>query len=96
MTGCTRIDEWIAYRAPTGIYMFNLIGSSPPFKKLGFSVDLTEILSSVSYESYRCCMDGYEGQKEDDRIRRRGNHDVEAVLKEIERMNREVSMESEM
>ena len=41
-------------------------------------------------------MDEYEGQKEDDRIRRRGNHDVEAVLKEIERMNREVSMESEM
>ena len=94
MTGCTRVDEWIVYRAPIGIYMFNLIGSSPPF--IGFSVDLTEILSSVSYESYRCCMDEYEGQKEDDRIRRRGNHDVEAVLKEIERMNREVSMESEM
>ena len=94
MTGCTRVDEWIVYRAPIGIYMFNLIGSSPPF--IGFSVDLTEILSSVSYESYRCCMDEYEGQKEDDRIRRRGNHDVEAVLKEIERMNGEVSMESEM
>ena len=96
MTGCTRVDDWIAYRAPTGIYMFNLIGSSPPFKKLGFSVDLAEMLSSVSYESYRRCMEEYEGQKADDRIRRRGNHDVESVLKEIERMNIEVSMESEV
>ena len=50
MTGCTRVDEWIVYRAPIGIYMFNLIGSSPPF--IGFSVDLTEILSSVSYEEF--------------------------------------------
>jgi hypothetical protein len=96
MTGCTRVDDWIAYRAPTGIYMFNLIGSSPPLKKLGLSVDPVEMLSSVSYESYRRCMEEYEGQKEDDRIRKKGNHDVEAVLKEIERMNEEVSMGSEM
>nr|QNO51837.1 hypothetical protein FGALOIDC_00021 [Methanosarcinales archaeon ANME-1 ERB6] len=92
MTGCTRVDEWIAFRAPTGIYMFNLIGCSPPLKELGFSVDLAEMLSSVSYESYRRCMEEYEGQKGDDRIRRRGNHDVEAVLTEIERLNRAVSM----
>jgi len=39
MTGCTRVDEWIAFRAPTGIYMFNLIGSRPPLKELGFSVE---------------------------------------------------------
>ncbi len=96
MTGCTRVDEWIAYRAPIGIYMFNLIGSSPPLKKLGFSIDLAEKLSSVSYESYRRCMEEYDGQKEDDRIRRRGNHDVESVLNVIERMNKEISMESEL
>ena len=96
MTGCARIDEWIAYRAPTGIYMFNLIGCSPPLKELGFSVDLSKMLSSVSYDSYRQCMGEYEGQKEDDRIRRRANHDVEAVLEEIERMNSEVSLENEV
>jgi hypothetical protein len=39
MTGCTRVDEWIAYRAPTGIYMFNLIGSSPPLKKRNYSAN---------------------------------------------------------
>jgi hypothetical protein len=57
MTGCTRVDEWIAYRAPTEIYMFNLIDNSPPLKKLGFSVDVAEMLSSASYESYRQCME---------------------------------------
>jgi hypothetical protein len=72
--------------------MFNLIGSSPPLKELGFTVDLAGMLSSVSYESYRRCMGDYEGQKVDDMIRRRGNHDLEAVLTEIERLNREVSM----
>jgi hypothetical protein len=41
-------------------------------------------------------MEEYEGQKEDDRIRKRGNHDVEAVLKKIERMNREASIGSEV
>ncbi len=92
MTGCTRVDEWIAFRAPTGIYMFNLIGSSPPLKELGFTVDLAEMLSSVSYESYMHCMQDYDRQKEDDRIRIRGNHDVETVLTEIERLNRAVSM----
>jgi hypothetical protein len=96
MTGCTRVDEWIAYRAPTGIYMFNLIGSSPPLKEPGFSADMAEMLSSVSYDSYRRCMEEYDGQKEDDRIRKRGNHDVESVLKEIERMNREISVGSEV
>ena len=90
MTGCTRVDEWIAYRAPTGIYMFNLIGSRPPLKKLGFSVDVAEMLSSVSYESYRHCMEEYDRQKEDDRIRKGGNRDVEALLKGIEKMNRVV------
>ena len=39
MTGCTRVDEWIAYRAPTGFYMFTLIGSSPPLKEPGFYVE---------------------------------------------------------
>ena len=29
MTGCTRVDEWIAYRAPTGIYMFKATDFSP-------------------------------------------------------------------
>jgi hypothetical protein len=72
MTGCTRVDKWIAYRAPTGIYMFNLIGSSPQLKELGFSVDVAEKLSSVSYESYRQCMAEYDKQKEDDRIRKGG------------------------
>jgi len=96
MTGCTRIDEWIAYRAPTGIYMFNLIGSDPPLKKLGFSADPAEMLSSVSYESYRRCMGEYEEKKGDDRIRRRANHDVGKVLDEIERMNGEVSKGSEL
>lgn len=96
MTGCTRIDEWIAYRAPTGIYMFNLIGSDPPLKKLGFSADPAEMLSSVSYESYRRCMGEYEEKKGDDRIRRRANHDVERVLDEIERMNSKVSKGSEV
>jgi hypothetical protein len=91
MTGCTRVDEWIAYRAPTGIYMFNLIGSSPPLKKLGFSVDVAEMLSSVSYDSYRQCMAEYDRQKEDDRIRKGGNRDVVALLNEIERMNKEVA-----
>jgi len=91
MTGCTRVDEWIAYRAPTGIYMFNLIGSSPPLKELGFSVDVAEMLSSVSYESYRHCMEEYERQKEDDRIRKGGNRNVKALLKGIERMNKEVA-----
>jgi hypothetical protein len=38
----------------------------------------------------------YEVQKEDDRIRRRANHDVESALEEIERMNRAGSMESEV
>jgi hypothetical protein len=46
-----------------------MTGCSPPLKELGFSVDLAEMLSSVSYESYRRCMEEYEGQKEDDRIR---------------------------
>ena len=96
MTGCTRVDEWIAYRAPTGIYMFNLIGTCPPLKELGFSVDVAEMLSSVSYESYRHCMEEYDRQKEDDRIRKGGNRDVEALLKEIERMNKELSIGSEM
>ena len=96
MTGCTRIDEWIAYRAPTGIYMFNLIGSDPPLKKLGFSADPAEMLSSVSYESYRRCMGEYEEKKGDDRIRRRANHDVERVLDEIERMNSKVSKGSKL
>jgi hypothetical protein len=41
-------------------------------------------------------MEEYEGQKEEDRIRKRGNHDVEAGLKKIERMNREASIESEV
>jgi hypothetical protein len=41
-------------------------------------------------------MEEYNRQKEDDRIRRRANHDVESALEEIERMNREVSMESEV
>jgi hypothetical protein len=77
-------------------FFFNLIGSSPPLKELGFSGDLAEKLSSVSYESYRRCMEKYEVQKEEDRIRRRANHDVESVLEEIERMNRAVSGESEV
>ena len=50
------------------------------------------MLSSCSSESYRCSMGEYEGQKEDDRIRRRANHDVGEVLEEIERRNREVSI----
>jgi hypothetical protein len=96
MTGCTRIDEWIAYSAPAEIYMFNLIGSDPPLKGLGFSVDPAEMLSSVSYGSYRRCMGEYEEKKGDDRIRRRANHDVETVLEEVERMNREFSKGSEL
>jgi CRISPR/Cas system CSM-associated protein Csm5 (group 7 of RAMP superfamily) len=52
--------------------MFNLIGSSPQLKELGFSVDVAEKLSSVSYESYRQCMAEYDKQKEDDRIRKGG------------------------
>jgi len=54
------------------------------------------MLSSVSYESYRHCMEEYDRQKEDDRIRKGGNRDVEALLKEIERMNKELSIGSEM
>jgi hypothetical protein len=36
------------------------------------------------------------GKKRTIESEKRGNHDVEAVLKEIERMNEEVSMGSEM
>ena len=71
--------------------MFNLIDNSPPLKKLGFFVDVAEMLSSVSYESYRQCMEEYDRQKEDDRIRKGGNRDVVALLNEIERMNKEVA-----
>ena len=41
-------------------------------------------------------MEEYDRQKEDDRIRKGGNRDVEALLKEIERMNKELSVGSEM
>ena len=49
------------------------------FYFLGFSVDPAEMLSSVSYESYRRCMGEYEEKKGNDRIRRRANHDVATV-----------------
>ena len=49
MTGTIDADEWIVFHAPTGIYLFNLIGDAPPLEKLGFSSDLLEILSSVHY-----------------------------------------------
>ena len=53
---------------------------------------MAEMLSSVSYESYRQCMEEYDRQKEDDRIRKGGNRDVVALLNEIERMNKEVAV----
>jgi hypothetical protein len=53
MTGTIDADEWIVFHAPTGIYLFNLIGDAPPLEKLGFSTDLLEILSSVHYKTYR-------------------------------------------
>ena len=40
-------------------------------------------------------MEEYEKRKEDDRIRKRGNHDLDSVLKEIERMNEILSIGSE-
>jgi hypothetical protein len=91
ITGCSQMNEWILYRAPMGIYMFNLIGKNAPLEKLGFDTDLAKMLSSVSYETYKKCMEEYEMRKEDDRIRKRGNHDLDSVLEEIERMNKIVS-----
>jgi hypothetical protein len=91
ITGCSKMNEWILYRAPMGIYMFNLIGKNAPLKILGFDTDLAKMLSSVSYATYKKCMDEYEMRKEDDRIRKRGNHDLDSVLEEIERMNKVLS-----
>jgi hypothetical protein len=91
ITGCSKMNEWILYRAPLGIYMFNLIGKNAPLEILGFDTDLAKMLSSVSYETYKKCMDEYEMRKEDDRIRKRGNHDLDSVLEKIERMNKVLS-----
>jgi len=96
ITGCSRMNEWIIHRAPMAIYMFNIIGKDSPLNKLGFDTDLANMLSSVSYATYKKCMKEYEVRKEDDRIRKRGNHDLDSVLKEVEVMNELVSVGSEM
>jgi hypothetical protein len=83
MTGNTNVDEWIVYHAPTGIYLFNLIGASPPLEKLGFSTDLREILSSVRYETYRNCVNEYEERRNKDRIRKRANRNIDELLKSV-------------
>jgi len=95
ITGCSRMNEWIIHRAPMAIYMFNIIGKDSPLNKLGFDTDLANMLSSVSYATYKKCMKEYEVRKEDDRIRKRGNHDLDSVLKEVEMMNELVSVGSE-
>jgi hypothetical protein len=50
------------------------------------------MLSSVSHETYKKCMEDYEMRKEDDRIRKRGNHDPDSVLKAVEEMNERVAL----
>ena len=72
--------------------MFNVIGKNAPLSKLGFDTDLTTMLSSVSHETYKKCMEDYEMRKEDDRIRKRGNHDPDSVLKAVEEMNERVAL----
>ena len=72
--------------------MFNVIGKNAPLSKLGFDTDLTTMLSSVSHETYKKCMEDYEMRKEDDRIRKRGNHDPDSVLKVVEEMNERVAL----
>jgi hypothetical protein len=72
--------------------MFNFIGKNAPLNKLGFDTDLATMLSSVSYETYKKCMEEYEMRKEDDRIRKRGNHDPDSALKVVEEMNERVAL----
>lgn len=87
MTGTTNADEWIVFHAPTGIYLFNLIGDAPPLEKLGFSTDLLEILSSVHYKSYRMCEKEYVERRSKDRIRKKANRNIGALLKSVMGMN---------
>jgi len=94
ITGCSRMNEWILYHAPQGLYMFNVIGKNAPLSKLGFDTDLTTMLSSVSHETYKKCMEDYEMRKEDDRIRKRGSHDPDSVLKVVEEMNERIALRS--
>ncbi|NIA03648.1 MAG: hypothetical protein GWP12_03870 [Nitrospirae bacterium] len=88
MTGNTNVDEWIVYHLPTGIYLFNLIGASPPLEKLGFSTDLFEILSSVRYETYKNCVNEYEERRNKDRIRKRANRNIDDLLKSVLEKNK--------
>gem|GEM_PF-1178878 len=88
MTGTTNVDEWIVYHAPTGIYLFNLIGVSPPLEKLGFSTDLREILSSVRYETFRNCVNEYEKRRNKDRIRKRANRNIDELLMSVLEKNK--------
>ena len=87
ITGRSRMNEWILYHAPQGLYTFNVIGKNAPLSKRGFDTDLAAMLSSVSHETYKKCMEDYEMRKEDDRIRKRGNHDPDRVLTVVEAMN---------
>jgi hypothetical protein len=74
--------------------MFNVIGKNSPLSKRGFDTDLTTMLSSVSHETYKKCMEDYEMRKEDDRIRKRGSHDPDSVLKVVEEMNERIALRS--
>lgn len=91
ITGHTRIDEWIVYHAPTGLYVFNVLGTNPPLEKLGFKINIFDMLSSVSNETYKQCLKEYEVRRSDSRIKRRANRNVNGVLNEIEELNRKMS-----
>ena len=71
--------------------MFNVIGKNAPLSTRGFDTNLATMLSSVSHETYKKCMEEYEMRKEDDRIRKRGNHDPDRVLKVVGEMNERVA-----
>jgi len=71
--------------------MFNLLGANPPLEKLGFKMDIFDILSSVSNETYKQCLKEYELRRTDSQIKRRANRDVNVVLNQIEEINRKMS-----
>ncbi len=79
------------YHAPTGIYMFNVLGANPPLEKLGFKMNIFDMLSSVSNETYKQCLKEYELRRSDSRIKRRANRNVNEVLNQIEELNRKMS-----
>lgn len=71
--------------------MFNVLGANPPLEKLGFKIDIFDILSSVSNETYKQCLKEYELRRTDSRIKRRANRNVNVVLNQIEVINRKMS-----